>query len=393
MNGWIVSRKTKNGSKRYDAAWRAGSKIKTKTFTKRKAADAYLTTMVKRVQDGSYVDVRPALMDEVFDRWRELALDVRLKEGSLKPSTAKSYRSMIEEHLRPDFGKYRADRLTLDVIEAWRSGIANRITGGTMSPKFYVNLRNLLHTILTWARHPQRRYLSHDPLDGLPKLHLPKTKKRPHFEPSQIAELLQAATAAPPDDTILRLAVYSGLRRGEIFALQWTDLDTGSDGGRMHVRRGIYQGAISTPKTEDSERVVDLPRRLLDDLEVYRMMYPPLGAGFIFRQANGQPMDPDAWHRERLVPILKRTGLYRLGTGLHAIRHTYVSLLIAAGEDVGYIADQVGHSSTKLTQDIYRHVFSKGRVDAMRRLDGAIPSSKNPAEGAKTPRTGENSRE
>jgi integrase len=104
-------------------------------------------------------------------------------------------------------------------------------------------------------------------------------------------------------------------------------------------------------------------------------------------------MDPDAWHRERLVPILKRTGLYRLGTGLHAIRHTYVSLLIAAGEDVGYIADQVGHSSTKLTQDIYRHVFSKGRVDAMRRLDGAIPSSKNPAEGAKTPRTGENSRE
>jgi integrase len=395
MKGWIITRKAKDGTKRYDAAWRVGQKIKTRTFTKRRAADTYLTDVVKRVHDGVYVTVKPALVGEIFDRWLELALTVRVKEGSLKPSTAKAYRSMIEEHLRPAFGKYRSDRLTLDAIEGWRAGIAEKIAAATMAPKFYVNLRNLLHVILTWARHPQRRYLSHDPLDGLPKLHLPKTKKRPHFEPVQIAELLTAAAASPPDDTIIRMAVYSGLRRGEIFGLQWVDLDaeTGQDGGRLHVRRGIYQGALSTPKTEDSERVVDLPRRLIDDLAVYRMMYPSIGAGFIFRQSKGQPMDPDAWHRDHLVPILKRVGLYQKGTGLHAIRHTYVSLLIASGEDVGYIADQVGHSTTKLTQDIYRHVFSKVRTDAMRRLDAAIPSSIHPAEGEKAQETGENTRE
>lgn len=388
MKGWIETRTAPNGSKRYDARWWIGTKKKTRTFTRRKDADAYLTTMVKRVQDGTYVDVQPALMGEVFDRWLELALDVRMKEGSLKPSTAKSYRSMVEEHLRPAFGAYRSDRFTLLVVEQWRAGIAEKIAAGTMAPKFYVNLRNLLHAITDWARHPSRRYLAHDPLDGLPRLHLPRAKKRPHFEPGQVAELLKLAAETTPDDTIIRTAVYSGLRRGELFGLQWSDID---DGGRLHVRRSIYQGAITTPKTGDSDRVVDVPQVLLDDLAVYRMMYPPIGQGFVFRQDKGQPMDPDTWHRERLVPILKRAGLYRPGTGLHAIRHTYVSMLIDQGEDVGYIADQVGHSTTSLTQDIYRHVFKGARREAMRRLNEAIPSGSHRAEPARTAGTAENS--
>ena len=131
---------------------------------------------------------------------------------------------------------------------------------------------------------------------------------------------------------------------------------------------------------------MDIPQRILDDLELYRLMYPVIGDGFIFRQASGRPLDPDAWHRERMVPILETAKLRLPLTGLHSLRRTYVSLLIALGEDTRYIADQVGHSSTRLTQDLYAHVFSKVRVEAMRRLGAAIPSSKNPAEGAETGR-------
>lgn len=120
-------------------------------------------------------------------------------------------------------------------------------------------------------------------------------------------------------------------------------------------------------------------------------MYPPIGEGFVFRQEKGPPIDPDAWHRERLVPILKRVNLYRPGTGLHSIRHTNVSLLIAQGEDVGYIADQIGHSTTRLTQDLYRHVFRGARVEAMRRLNAAIPCTTQGARQADTSPTGENS--
>jgi integrase len=392
VKGWIVTRKASDGAKRYDARWRiAPGKVKGKTFTKKKAAENYLTTMVKRVQDGSYVEVQPALMGYVFDQWAKLELDVRLKEGSLKPSTGKSYRSMLNEHLRPAFGAYRSDRFTLAVVEEWRARVAVEIAAGTMASKTYVNLRNLLNAIARWARHPARRYLAHDPLDGLPKVRLPRAKKRPHFEPAQVAELLRVAAETPPDDTIIKVAVLSGLRRGEIFGLMWPDIDPGTgDGGRLHVRRSIYQGAITTPKTEDSDRVVDVPQRLLDELAVYKAMYPPIGEGFVFRQETGRPMDPDAWHRERLVPILERAELRLPRAGLHSLRHTYTSLLAAQGEDVRYIADQLGHSSPQLTQDIYQHVFSRVRVEAMRRLDAAIPYSSHVASQAETPGMGEN---
>ena len=82
--------------------------------------------------------------------------------------------------------------------------------------------------------------------------------------------LLKAAE--PPDDTIIRLDVYTGLRRGELFALQWPDVDwgMGGEGGRLWVRRSVYQGAVTSPKTAHSERVLDVPQPILDELAVYR---------------------------------------------------------------------------------------------------------------------------
>jgi integrase len=123
------------------------------------------------------------------------------------------------------------------------------------------------------------------------------------------------------------------------------------------------------------------------------MMYPPIGEDFVFRTEAGRPMDPDTWHKERLVPILKTANLRLPGAGLHSLRHTYVSLLIAQGEDPRYIADQVGHANVKLTTDLYAHVFTRVRVDAMRRLGDAIRSSNHPAEQAGTASTTANSRE
>jgi integrase len=73
--------------------------------------------------------------------------------------------------------------------------------------------------------------------------------------------------------------------------------------------------------------------------------------------------------------MLKTLGLYRRGVGLHALRHSYVSMLAMLTDgDVAYIAKQVGHSSTQLTNDVYRHVLAKTRVETMRRLNQAIPT-------------------
>jgi len=301
----------------------------------------WLTKMTGAVHDGTFVDVQPASMGDVFDRWLEHSLEVRVREGSLKRSTAGAYRSMLAQHLRPAFGGYRSDRLNLAVIEEWRAGIAQRIAAGTMQRKTYTNLSGLLRVIVDWSRHRERRYIAGDPLSGLPKLKLPRAKKRAHLQPAQVAALLTAAT--DPESTIISTAIYTGLRRGELFGLKWSDIDSGQgeDGGRLHVRRSVIQGVVDTPKTEDSDRQVDIPQRVLDDLEIFKLAHPPIGDdGYIFRTASGRPIDGDTWHHRKLVPLLKRVGLYQRGMGLHSLRHTYVSLLISQGEDIGYISDR-----------------------------------------------------
>src|SRR5262245_60927345 len=103
MTGSIVTRTLPSGDKRYNVVWRANGKQKWKTFTKRKDADRFLVSMVKSVHEGSYVDVQPLLVGALLDRWLSHSVDTRVKQGLLKPSTAKSYKSMVKEHLRPAF--------------------------------------------------------------------------------------------------------------------------------------------------------------------------------------------------------------------------------------------------------------------------------------------------
>jgi chromate transporter len=215
-------------------------------------------------------------------------------------------------------------------------------------------LLNLFHAILAWARHPAQGYLAHDPLLGQRRLPRPRIE-REFLEPAEIEVLLKAAE--PPDDTIIRLDVYTGLRRGELFALQWPDVDweAGGEGGRLWVRRSLYQGAVTSPKTVHSERVVDVPQPILDDLAVYREMCPPKDPGYVFRTTTGKPLDPDNWYKRRFLPTLERAGLRRVG--VHALRHTYASLLINQGESIKYVSRQLGHASIQITADLYGHLF------------------------------------
>src|SRR5262245_16313065 len=125
MKGWVESRMTKAGQ-RWDACWRAGTTKKSRVFQRRKDAEQFLADLMTQVHQDKYLDVKPLLMDKVFDQWLTSALEVRVKEGTLKPSTAKSYRSMVEEHLRPAFAHYRSDHLTLAPIEAWRAALAEK---------------------------------------------------------------------------------------------------------------------------------------------------------------------------------------------------------------------------------------------------------------------------
>jgi hypothetical protein len=194
--------------KRYDAMWRVNGKQRAKTFTRQKDAETYLTETVKKITDNICRDLKPAPMGDVFDRWLAFSLDVRVKEGSLKPSIAKSYRSILEEYLRPAFAEYRSDQLSVEAIETWRAGVAAKIAEGRLAARVTSTSGTCSTRSLDWDRHRSPAYLAHNPTKDLERLRLPKAKKRPHFDSEQVAELFRVAEASPLDDTIIRLARF-----------------------------------------------------------------------------------------------------------------------------------------------------------------------------------------
>ena len=165
--------------------------------------------------------------------------------------------------------RYRSDKLTADVIAQWERKLADKIEAGAITAKTFNHIVALLSVILNWARKGAQRYLSHDPLVDVARLRIPKIERR-FLKPDEIDALL--AAAAPPVDMVIYLAVYSGLRRGELFGLEWGDLD--EKAGTLRIVRNNYQCEIVTPKTSHSVRTVDIMpstvRRLLD----YKAQFP-----------------------------------------------------------------------------------------------------------------------
>lgn len=166
------------------------------------------------------------------------------------------------------------------------------------------------------------------------------------------------------------LELATGLRRGEIMALQWADLDF--ETGELSITKQIYRARgeliISEPKTKASIRKLILPQGLLDVLREYRQgihsrwMFPsPVKDDF--------PMDP-AWIRKKMHIILEHAGCK--GLRFHDLRHTFCTTALEHGMDVKTLSALLGHVSSATTLNIYTHITDNMRQDAAAKIDRGL---------------------
>ncbi len=170
----------------------------------------------------------------------------------------------------------------------------------------------------------------------------------------------------------VRLASMSGLRRGELCGLRWTDVDL--EAGRVSVRQAITtvnSKPILTPvKTARSRRVVDVDPVTVAVLKAHRSSQLAerllIGSGYrdhglVFVMPDGTPTHPNVVSRwfDRAVT---RSKLRRIR--LHDLRHTHASHLLAAGVNVKVVSERLGHASVSFTLDTYAHVMPGQQADA-----------------------------
>ena len=322
--------------------------------SKRKA-EKLLAKRISQIDDGTYQESEKILFEEYSARW--LADYAKI---SVKKSTYISYESIVRVHLNPRFGKQFLNRISTADIQKF---VSEKITKENLTPKSVVNflipLKEMFKHAVAWG------YIKRDPSIYVkrPRVEL---EEMDFFTPEEIRLFLDNVN--PVYYTLFLTAVMTGVRRGELLALQWGDIDWNSN--QISVRRSIYRGELVNPKSKNSIRRIVITPILRQALEQHRLLGRKSELGLIFSQESGLPLDPDNLINREFRPALDRAGLRRIR--FHDLRHSYASLLISQGENIKFIQSQLGHSSAKTTLDRYGHLMPNLENDAARRLDKTV---------------------
>lgn len=279
---------------------------------------------------------------------------------TVKPSTYVSYEGILRLHLIPAFGELSLNRITGAHIQSF---LAKKVSSEGLTPKSVVNILVPLKEMFKHAIH--WGYLRHDPTRAI---------RRPRVEREEmdflnIEEIALFLNHVRPDCYSLFLtAILTGMRRGELLALQWGDIDWHSS--QICVRRSLYKGAFVSPKSQNGVRRIIMSPTLQRSLEQHRLLGVRSESDLVFCGGDGHPLDPDNFVKREFHPALVRAGLRRIR--FHDLRHTFASLLIANGENIKFVQYQLGHASATTTLDRYGHLFPGTQKEAAERLDKTV---------------------
>jgi integrase len=227
------------------------------------------------------------------------------------------------------------------------------------------------------AAAPKQGFIHHDPTQGI---ELPPLETQAIVPPTQdhVWKLINLASFLGQHmDAMVHLGAFAGLRRGELLALHFADIDwtnreiiVSKAVSRFHATDDAHrwQWRIGPTKTKRSVRRVAVTDDILQYLARIRRTAVDSN-GLVFFRKGGNFIDPDTFD-SLFAKIKARADLKNIR--FHDLRHFYASLLISQGFSAKYICDQLGHSSIQVTFDTYGHLFPRTKEEASAKLEETI---------------------
>ena len=288
------------------------------------------------------------------------------------------YTNYIENHIIPGIGSIPLDKLTTIQIQRFynnlqKTGRVQRknfpeLKDKSLSPRVVRGVHTLLHNCLEQA--VAEHLLLANPAQGCK---LPQLEKREmKILPQEKIGLYLAEAEKRGLLAAFYLELTTGLRRGELLALQWTDLDVESKtlSVTKQVNRINGELVVSPPKTRNSIRTLALPQQAVDLLIAEHKKHPR--NPYLFPSPKtGTMYDPDAFRRTH-DKILKAIGTEHIR--FHDLRHTFSTLAIQSGIDPKTVAEILGHASAEFSLDVYTHVTAGMKKEAAQKISGFMAS-------------------
>ena len=323
--------------------------------------------------------------DMTFGTWLDHWYQRECKP-QIRPKTQADYENRIYQHIIPELGSIPLAKLTAADLQQFYNRLKE---GGRLlrveqyGPGLSVRMVKSCHVTCRMA-------LDQAVAQGLILKNPALSCKAPVTRPKEMqvltGEEIQRLLIQAKEDgcfELLLLELSTGLRRGEILALQWDDLDfrTGVLRVERQVQRIRGKLVVSQPKTRASSRSILLPTPVLKILEQYRQsvtsrwMFPSPRKG-------DSPRDPTAV-RKKLSAVLKRAGCP--AARFHDLRHTFATSALEHGMDVKTLSTVIGHVSSTTTLNVYAHITDEMRQKAADKIDRAITGTEPPHEETPKP--------
>jgi integrase len=346
----------------------------------RKDAEKELRRLLRSVDTGEHIDPNRITVRQWLATWLDAV------RSEVAPKTHERYGEITNHFLIPALGNLQLAKVVPAHIQETYSALATggRRDGrpGGLSPR----TRRHVHRILSAAlsRAVEQQVLSRNPCDVF-KRRLPRVERREMatLTPEQSTRLLDAIRHTRVYWPAL-IAVATGMRRGEILALRWHNVDL--DRGSLCVVESLEQTKAGlrakAPKSEKA-RAITLPRFAIDELrrpkreqaeELLKLGVRQASGTLLCSRADGEPMQPRSLTHEftRLVGRLGDIPRVRF----HDLRHSHATQLLAAGVHPKIAQERLGHSTICVTLDLYSHVTETMQEDAAARIDATFRSAK-----------------
>jgi integrase len=336
-----------NGRKRYISG-------KTKAEVRRK-----LRKLLADRDEGIAYDSENLTVGGYLDKWLDAV------KGSVRRRTWQRHEEVVRLHLKPTIGSVRLDRLNALQVQ---SVYGQKLDSG-LSPRsveiIHATLHKALKQAVTWTLIPRNAAASATP---------PRPTKREITPLSQEqARTLLEAARGDALHAFYVLAVTTGMRNGELLGLQWKDVSL--EDRTLRVRRTVFNGVVSPPKTAAGNRTIHLTGLAVAALKQHRLATAKQRiCEWVFPSLTGTPLNVHNVHNRSWKPLLQRAGL-PASIRMHDLRHTCATLLLSRGVPVKVVSEMLGHGDVAITLTVYQSVLPHMQESAARAMEDALDDS------------------
>jgi len=335
--------------------------------TKQEALDAVNGLRMQINADRNRRPVQSISIEDVIDHYLQTELSPDADWHS--HATRIVYRYFMKKWIQPHWGHIPLGGVRAIAVQNWLRGL-QRADGFPLANPTKAKIRNLFSVLFNHAIRYEWLEQGRNPITLVRQS--AQRKSTPEvLDPHETQALLTQLDSC--FRLLVMLDVTTGLRRSELFALKWQDVDFSNL--TIDVQRSIYLGKIGTCKTEASRKPVPLDARVAADLWLWKessKYQSPSDWIFASPHVGGkQPFWPDIVMQKIIRPAALRAGI-RKTIGWHTFRHTYSTLLIANGENVKVVQELMRHASTRFTIEIYTQARIEAKRQAQQRVVQAI---------------------